>query len=141
MRKLEVGLALDRLLYPLRKCIAHPGDSSDVRYGRLTHRSDAPEPAKQGTLFRRAHAFDVIEDAPHGALGAHLLVIGHREAMRFVAEALHEVEALGSARKDDRVRPRGHEQLLTLLGQRRDRDLEKTGVGERRLAGRQLALA
>ena len=138
MRKLEVGLALDRLLYPFRKRIADAGDRRDVREGRLAHRADAPESAEQGAFLRRTHALDVIEHASHGALGAHLLVVRDRESMRLVAYPLHQIQPLRRPRQHDRVRPRGHEELLALLRQSGYRDLQKTRVRKSRLAGGEL---
>src|SRR6266850_2306323 len=140
MRKLEVPLALDRLLDAFSERVADAGDRGEIGNGRLAHRPDAAEPPQERALLRRPHPFDVVEDAPNGPLRAHLLVIGHREAVRLVPYALHEVEPLRSPRQDDRVWPRGHEELLALLRERGDRDLQETRVGKGRLAGGQLTL-
>src|SRR5947209_470306 len=61
--------------------------------------------------------------------------------MRLVADALDEREALRRARQQDRIRPRGHEQLLALLCERGDRYTQQSRVGERGLPGGELALA
>src|SRR5882762_1210778 len=141
MRKLEVPLALYRLLDAFRECAPNTGDSGQVGNRRLAHRPHASESPQKGALLGRAHPFDVVEDAADGPLRTHLLVVRDREAVRLVPYPLHEIEPLRSPRQDDRVWPRGHEELLALLRQRGDRDLQETGVGERGLAGRQLTLA
>ena len=50
-------------------------------------------------------------------LGAHLAVVRDREAVRLVADALHEVEGLRRPRQDDRLGEVLHEQLFVLLGE------------------------
>src|SRR3981189_1090404 len=94
MRKLEVGLALNRLLDPLRESSADAGHRGQVRNWRLTHPPDAPEPAQQGGLPGRADAFDVVENALHGAFRADLLVVRDRETVGLVADPLDEIEPL-----------------------------------------------
>src|SRR3989449_3235028 len=140
MRKLEVGLALYRLLDALRECRADAGDRGEVRNWRLAHPPDAPESSKQCPLLGRSDALNVVEDAPHGTLGANVLVVGHREPVRLVADALHEIEALRRPRQDDRIGPGRLEELLALLRKRRDRDLQKTCVREGSLARGKLPL-
>src|SRR5207249_8129280 len=141
MRKLEVGLALYRLLDALRECRPDAGDRGKVRNWRLAHPPDAPESSKQCPLRGRSDALNVVEDAADGTLGANVLVVGHREPVRLVADALHEIEPLRRPRQDDRIGPGGHEELLTLLRKRRDRDLQKTRVREGSLARRKLPLS
>src|SRR4051812_21801913 len=121
MRKLEVWLALDRLLNPLGQSVPYTGDRRDLRDGRLAHRADAPKSPQQRALLGRTDTVDVVQDAADGALRAHLLVVSHREPVGFVPYPLHQIEALRGPREDDRVLSRWHEELLALLGQRRDR--------------------
>src|SRR5438094_2574219 len=138
MRKLEVGLALYRLLDALRECRPDAGDRGEVRNWRLAHPPDAPESSKQCPLLGRSDALNVVEDAADGTLGAHVLVVGDREPVRLVADALHEIEPLRRPREDYRVGPRGNKELLALLRECGDRDLQEARVGERGLAGREL---
>src|SRR5256885_17191274 len=99
MRKLEVGLALDRLLDAFRQGIADAGDRGEVRNRCLAHRPDAAESPKERALLRGTDPFDIVEDAPHGALGAPLLVVRDREAMRLVAYPLYQVQPLRRPRQ------------------------------------------
>src|SRR5258705_12351558 len=115
MRKLEVGLALDRLLNSLRQRLTDSGDRRDVGNGCIAHRPNAPELSEQGAFLRRTNAFEIVEDAPHGSLRAHLLVVGDSETMGLVAYPLHEIEALRGAGQDDRVGAHRHEELLPSL--------------------------
>ena len=64
-----------------------------------------------------AQARHIVEHAPIIRFGAPLAVIGDREAVRLVAHALQQVEALGGARKDDRELVVGQPDLLQPLGQ------------------------
>src|SRR2546428_3846301 len=141
MRKLEVALALYRLLDALGEGRTDAGDRGHILDRRLTHRAHAPEPPQERALPRRTHSVDIVEDAPDGPLPAHLLVVGDREPMGLVADPLDQIEALGRPREDDRVGPARHKELFALLGQRRDRDLQEAGIGQGRLPGGELALA
>src|SRR5438552_6418685 len=141
MSSLTKRLALHGLLDPPRERRPHPGDLRGLVQGGLTDAADAPEAAQQGALARRTDAVDVVEHAADGPLRTNVLVIGHGEAMRLVADALDEVEALRRARQQDRIRPRRHEQLLALLCERGDRYTQQSRVGERGLPGGELALA
>ena len=67
-------------------------------------------------------------------------MVGDREPVRLVADALHEIEPLRRPREDYRVGPRGNKELLALLRECGDRDLQEARVGERGLAGRELPL-
>src|SRR5438874_5491941 len=122
---IDTGLGFYRLLDAFRERRADAGDRGEVRNRRLAHPADASEPPQQRALLGGSHAIDVVEDAPHGALRADVLVVRDREAMRLVADPLNEVEPLRGARQEDWVRPGRHEELLTLLRKRRDRDLQK----------------
>ena len=108
MRKLEVGLALYRLLDPLRQSGADAGHRGEIRNGGLAHAPHASEPTQQRALLGRADPFDVVENALHGAFRADLLVVGDREPMRLVADPLDEIEPLRRPRKHDWVRSRRH---------------------------------
>src|SRR5438876_3700142 len=141
MRKRAARLPLYRLLDALPECRPDAADRGELRNWRLAQPPDAPESSKQCPLLGRADALNVVEDAADGTLGANVLVVGHREPVRLVTDALHEVEPLRCPRQDDRVGPRGNEQLLALLRERRDRDLQKARVGEGSLARRELPLA
>jgi len=94
MSSLTKRLTLHGLLDPLRERRPHPGDLRELVQGSLPDAADAPEAPQQGALPRRTDAVDVVEHAADGALRAHVLVISHGEAMRLVADALDEVEAL-----------------------------------------------
>src|SRR2546427_808055 len=54
MRKLEVGLALYRLLDSLRESGANAGDRGEIRNGGLAHPPHASEPTQQRALLGRA---------------------------------------------------------------------------------------
>src|SRR5437879_12892783 len=105
MRKVEVGLALYRLLDALRECRADAGDRGEVRNWRLAHPPDAPESSKQCPLLGRSDALNVVEDAPHGTLGANVLVVGHRQSLPLVADALQKIEPLPCPRQEERHGP------------------------------------
>src|SRR5438552_14150122 len=87
-------LALYRLLDAFCEGGADAGHRREVRNGRLAHPTDAPESSEQRALLGRSDAIDVVEDAPHRALGTHFLVVSDREPVRLVTDALHEVEPL-----------------------------------------------
>src|SRR5438552_16808734 len=123
MRKLEVGLALYRLLDALRECRPDAGDRGEVRNWRLAHPPDAPESSKQCPLLGRSDALNVVEDAADDTLGANALVVGHREPVRLVADALHEIVPLGRPRQVDGFGTGGHAALLALRRNSSVRDL------------------
>ena len=77
---------------------------------------------------------DVVEHRSGHALVAELPVVGDGKPMALVTNPLEEVQGLGLTRNADRRRPARDEDLLELLGQRRDWDL----AGVVRQAGRNL---
>src|SRR3989442_13920412 len=81
MRKLEVGLALYRLLDTFRERAADSGDRREVGNRRFAHAPHAPEPAEQRALLGRADALAGAGTLSHTPLGPHLLVIGAPEAV------------------------------------------------------------
>src|SRR2546428_12022567 len=102
MRKLEVPLALYRLLDAFRERAADSGDRREVGNRRFAHAPHAPEPAEQRALLGRAGALDVVEDASHTPLGAHLLVLGARAAVLLLPDPRDQVQPLRGPRDDDR---------------------------------------
>ena len=106
--------------------------------------ADAPqraELAQQRPLALRADARDGVQRRLHAGLGAHLAVVGDGEAVRLVADALHEVERLRRARQDDGVREVLHEQLLVLLREARQRHVLQPQVAHDVQRRRELPLA
>ena len=68
-------------------------------------------------------------------------MVGDGEAVRLVADALQQVEALAGARQDDRVVLTGQPDLLQPLGQPDQRDVVHAELVQRGLGGRDLGLA
>ena len=69
-----------------------PGHRGDLLDRRVADALDRPEHLHQLALALRADAGQVVERGPDAPLGAQVAVIGDREAMRLVAQALDEVE-------------------------------------------------
>ena len=76
-----------------------------------------------------------------GSLGPQVAVIGDREAMGLVAQALDQVQRGRRRRQQDRVGATGQEQLLAFLGQAGQRDIVEAELGEDLGRGADLALA
>ena len=65
-------------------------------------------------------------------------MVGDREAVGLVADALEQVEALAGPRQDHRVLLAGHPDLLEPLGQAAQRDVVDAELVEGALGGRHL---
>ena len=78
----------------LRRRLVHAGDSRELLdAGRLDFR-DAAERAPERLATRGADADDMIEDGDEVALAAQLAVVSDGKAVRFIADALDEIERL-----------------------------------------------
>ena len=93
------------------------------------HRAELPQ---QRPLPLRPDARNRVERRPRARLLPHVAVIGDGEAVRLVADALHQVERLRRARQHDRLREVLHEELLVLLGQARRRHERHAHLAQRR---------
>src|SRR5689334_23103725 len=108
---------------------------------RAAHAGEAAERGQQRLAPPRADARNVIELRSQIAQRPRAAVEGDREAMRFVADPLHEQPRRIVGRERDRVLAVAREQQLFLLG---DADGDEVGEAEllERAVGRgQLALA
>ena len=83
----------------------------------------------------------VVEHRADLGLRAQLAVVGDGEAVRLVAQALHEVEGLRVGRQHDRLGASGQEHLLALLGQADERQVVQAELIEHLAGGADLALA
>ncbi len=79
---------------------------------------------------RRAEAGDVVERRGRHALAALPAVLGDREAVRLVADALEQVQALGGTLEDDGVLLPRQPDLLEPLGEAAQRDVVDAEVGQ-----------
>ena len=96
---------------------------------------------EQRALARRADAGQLVEQrAGHRAVAAGA-VVGDREAVRLVADALQQLQLGGRVVEHERRAAAGQEDLLDPLGQRDDRDAALAKAVQRAEAGRQLTLA
>ncbi len=120
----------------VREGAPDPGDGREVLRARLAHGLHRSERPKQSAFARRPDAIDVIERRAHRAPRADLLVVRHREAVRFVADALKQVVRRAAHGQRDRVGALRDEYLFglharfavvrdepPLLRERDDRDL------------------
>src|SRR5205085_10281216 len=80
---------------------------------------DGAEAPDKRLLTRATHAADLVQAGDDGPFPPHVAVVRNGEAVRLVAQPLHQEKGLRGARQDDRVRAAGQKQLLVLLGQRR----------------------
>jgi hypothetical protein len=128
-------------LDPGREFRPDPGHRRHLLHRRLADALGRAERAQERPLPRGAHAGEVVEGAPDRRPAPQVAVVGDREAVRLVADPLHEVERRRRRRQDDRIGPAGHEELLALLGQPGDRDLVEAQLAQDGEIGRQLALA
>src|ERR1700694_2110185 len=112
------NLAVQSVFDALRERRADTCDRREIVGPGVAHPANGPEFLQECPLLGWSDAGHIVKDRADRALGAQVLVIGHREAVRLVADALHEVEALGGAGQKDRVVAIRTEQLLPLLRQR-----------------------
>src|SRR5919106_1967994 len=110
-------------LDPLGEGAADPRRGGNIVGRGLADATDAAEPLEQRLLPARTDTLDLVELAAQRLAAAHLAVVGDREPMRLVADALHEVQGLRAARQHDRLGAVGHEDLLESLREPRDRNL------------------
>src|SRR2546429_7363531 len=90
----SVALCVQRFFDPLRERGTDTRDAGEIRGHRLAHPADRPKLPEQGALLRRADAGNVVEQRADRALAADVLVVRHREAVRLVADPLHQVQTL-----------------------------------------------
>ena len=103
---------------------ADAGDGGDLLDRRLADALHRAEDAEQRAAAARADAGQVVELGADRRLAPQVAVVGDREAVRLVADALDEVQrlrgrsaaAIGSARS-------GQDQLLALLGEPGERQV------------------
>jgi hypothetical protein len=95
----------------------------------------------QRLLASLTEAGDVVQRARPEALGALGALVGDREAVGLVADALQQVEALAGAREDHRVGFGGQPHLLQPFRQPADRDVGDAQFGEHVGCGLHLRLA
>ena len=97
---------LERRLDPLGQAPADARHGRDLLDRRLADPLDRAEHLEQLALALRPDARQVVERRPDGPLGAQVAVVGDREPVRLVAQALDEVQgrvrsaAAGSGRRD-----------------------------------------
>ena len=97
-----------------------PGTAAICSTGRPATRFAEPNVREQRALPRGPDPGQVVERRRVWRLPAQVAVVGDREAVRLVAEALDQVERRRAGRQDDRLGTAGEEQLLALLGQADD---------------------
>src|SRR5437868_5486937 len=106
---------------------------------RAPHAGDAPERRQQRLAPARADARHVIELRPQIAHRARAAMERHREAMRFVADALNQQQRRIVGRERDRILAIARVEELFLLrdadgDQVREPELLERGVGRRQLS-------
>src|SRR4051794_40309690 len=95
----------------------------------------------QRLLAGRANAGHLVKLRAQALLATDLAVVGDRETVGLVADALHKIERLGVARQQDRNGLLLLEDLLPLLGQPNNRDLGELQAVHHLDGRRELTLA
>ena len=147
---LELGHgAVHRRPVLLRWCVEvaadlgrHAGHALEVLARRGQHRLRRAEVLEQRALAGRADAGQPVEDRLRHRGVAAGAVVGDREAVRLVADALEQLQLrrVVGEHAAGRATP-GQEDLLDALGQRDDDDAALAEVRQRLDAGGELALA
>src|SRR5580693_7944542 len=118
---------------------------ADFRRQLLSRRApdacQAAESDQERAAAARADAGNFVELRPEVAHGARAAVEGDREAVRLVSNALHEQQRRIVTGQGDRILAIAHVQQLLLLREADGHQIRETQRLERRVRGRQLALA
>src|SRR5699024_3036526 len=124
---------VERRVHQFRERRAEAGHRGDVLDGGLAELGDGTEVLHQFRLPLWPKALDAVERGGPHPLRSPLAVVADGEAVRLVADALHEVHGLGVARQDDRFVVTGDPDFLEPLGQPDERD-----VGDAQFVGPRL---
>src|SRR4051812_25004161 len=106
----------------------HGRDLLDARRAQPFHRA---ERAQQRLTSQLTKAGDVIKRADRHRLRAPLPVVGDREPVRLIANALQEIERLARARQDQRIGAVREPYLFQPLRQAAQRDIRDAELAHR----------
>ena len=105
-------VSLQVLLHLRRQRQREAQRRGDLLHRRFTDCLQRAELAQQGALALRPDTRYGVEGALHARLRPYLAVVLDGEAVGLVADALDEVEGLGGAGQDDRLRQRSEERRV-----------------------------
>src|SRR3954462_5752578 len=138
------GALVEEIVDLARRLRADPGNFCQIGERRALDRLERPEMMQQRALARGADAGDFLQPGLPDIAAAAGAVRAYGEAMRFVAQPLHEIEQGIALLELERFPPRHEERLqpgITVgsLGDRQARYVGDAKRGQRRLPRRELA--